>query len=142
SGGTDLISVGFSLDIGVNDGIPLTFDDSFPNIENLTLTGSTDLDGVGNALKNVVTGNGGRNALSGQDGDDQLLGKNGADTLNGGNGMDTLQGDAGNDHLTGSANADIFVFVKATDIGGGDSGLPRDIVADFNTAEDRLYLKG
>ncbi|MBD9609870.1 hypothetical protein IB247_29975, partial [Pseudomonas sp. PDM08] len=49
------------------------------NLENLTLTGSDNLNGVGNALNNVLTGNSGNNVL------------------NGGAGLDTMSGGAGND---------------------------------------------
>ncbi|WLI13581.1 M10 family metallopeptidase C-terminal domain-containing protein [Pseudomonas sp. FP603] len=49
------------------------------NLENLTLTGSDNLNGVGNTLRNVLTGNSGNN------------------TLNGAAGLDTLSGGAGDD---------------------------------------------
>jgi len=50
------------------------------NVENLTLTGSGDIDGTGNALKNVLLGNDGDNVLDGGDGIDSLKGGNGDDT--------------------------------------------------------------
>ncbi|WP_214510282.1 M10 family metallopeptidase C-terminal domain-containing protein [Pseudomonas brassicacearum] len=58
------------------------------NLENLTLTGSANLNGSGNASNNVMIGNAGNNALSGGAGND---------TLDGGSGVDTLIGGAGND---------------------------------------------
>nr|WP_305883173.1 M10 family metallopeptidase C-terminal domain-containing protein [Pseudomonas sp. NFACC37-1] len=58
------------------------------NLENLTLIGSANLNGSGNASNNVMTGNAGNNALSGGAGND---------TLDGGAGIDTLIGGAGND---------------------------------------------
>ncbi|MGR0188001.1 beta strand repeat-containing protein [Azospirillum aestuarii] len=67
------------------------------NIENLTLTGSTALNGTGNALGNLLTGNGGSNLLDGGAGNDTLVGGNGNDTLDGGTGDDSLSGGAGND---------------------------------------------
>ena len=65
--------------------------------ENLTFTGRSPADGVGNALNNVLTGNGDINSLWGGDGSDTLQGGDGADTLNGGTGADTLEGGNGSD---------------------------------------------
>jgi len=59
------------------------------HVENLTLTGTTALDGSGNALDNTLTGNGAANTLSGLAGNDTLDGGAGADTLLGGTGSDT-----------------------------------------------------
>ena len=70
-------------------------------IENLTLTGSSNINATGNGKNNVLTGNSGSNVLNGG---------NGNDTLIGGNGNDTLIGGAGNDTLTGGAGADKFRF--------------------------------
>jgi Ca2+-binding RTX toxin-like protein len=59
------------------------------NVENLTLTGSADLEGHGNALDNVLIGNRGDNTLVGGAGNDRLDGGLGADRLVGGAGDDT-----------------------------------------------------
>lgn len=59
------------------------------NVENLTLTGSTNLAGHGNELDNVLVGNRGNNTLTGGAGNDKLDGGLGADTLIGGTGDDT-----------------------------------------------------
>jgi Ca2+-binding RTX toxin-like protein len=58
------------------------------NVENLTLTGSSIINGTGNALNNLIIGNGAVNALIGGAGDDTLDGANGADVLTGGIGND------------------------------------------------------
>jgi serralysin len=93
------------------------------NLENLTLTGSADLNGTGNALNNALTGNDGNNLLNGGAGNDLLLGGAGNDTLIGGLGADTLIGGAG---------ADRFVFNALNELGKG--GL-RDIIIDFNSLD-------
>jgi Ca2+-binding RTX toxin-like protein len=59
------------------------------NIENLTLTGSSAINGTGNALDNSLAGNSGANTLTGNAGNDTLDGGAGADTLKGGTGDDT-----------------------------------------------------
>ncbi len=69
--------------------VTFTLPDASQNIENLTLTGTDNIDGTGNTLNNVLTGNNGNNVLSGGDGNDTLLGGLGNDTLTGGEGNDT-----------------------------------------------------
>jgi Ca2+-binding RTX toxin-like protein len=93
------------------------------NLENLTLTGSGNLIGTGNALNNALTGNDGNNLLNGGAG---------GDLLDGGAGNDTLIGGLGTDTLTGGAGADLFVFNALNELGKG--GL-RDIITDFSTLD-------
>ncbi len=50
------------------------------NFENLVLTGSSNLNGTGNTLNNVITGNSGINTLDGGAGTDTLVGGLGNDT--------------------------------------------------------------
>jgi Ca2+-binding RTX toxin-like protein len=49
------------------------------NVENLTLTGTSDVNGTGNALNNVIVGNDGSNILDGGTGTDTLTGGKGND---------------------------------------------------------------
>ena len=65
------------------------------NVENLTLTGSADINGTGNTLANTLIGNSGNNVLSGSSGNDTLDGGVGDDTLIGGTGNDTYIVDSG-----------------------------------------------
>ncbi|MFA6178099.1 MAG: M10 family metallopeptidase C-terminal domain-containing protein [Candidatus Methylopumilus sp.] len=76
------------------------------NIENLTLTGATVINGAGNSLANNIQGNNGANNLSGAGGDD---------TLNGGTGNDILNGGAGNDSLIGGMGTDTAIFSGSAD---------------------------
>jgi Ca2+-binding RTX toxin-like protein len=81
------------------------------NVENLTLTGSLNINGYGNELNNVLIGNAGNNNLEGYAG---------ADTLSGGGGIDTLQGGDGNDVYIVN-NAGVLIVEKANlGLGGYD----------------------
>ncbi|MDB9485409.1 lectin-like protein, partial [Dolichospermum circinale CS-537/01] len=72
---TELVNQGIdTIQSSVNYSIAL-----LTNVENLTLTGTAEINGTGNAGNNVITGNGANNIL------------------NGGAGIDTLNGGAGND---------------------------------------------
>jgi trimeric autotransporter adhesin len=74
------------------------------NIENLTLTGTTAINGTGNTLNNALTGNSANNVLTGGAGNDTLSGGAGADTLVGGTGNDTYTVDNAADVTTELAN--------------------------------------
>ncbi|KGF85300.1 Alkaline phosphatasee [Prochlorococcus marinus str. GP2] len=76
------------------------------NVENLTLTGSSNINGTGNTLPNTITGNSGNNTLVGGNASDTLIGNAGNDYLNGGNGNDTMIGGSGNDTLHGGNGND------------------------------------
>jgi Ca2+-binding RTX toxin-like protein len=86
------------------------------NLENLTLTGTSAVNGTGNALNNALTGNTAKNTLNGGAGNDTLDGKGGVDTLVGGSGNDTyrLGRGYGSDTITENdataGNTDVALF--------------------------------
>lgn len=89
------------------------------NLENLTLTDPAALNGIGNALVNIIIGNASGNFLSGGAGNDTLQADGGNDTLDGG---------AGADHMDGGAGNDTYVIDDLdTDGGGADKG---DVIID------------
>jgi VCBS repeat-containing protein len=106
------------------------------NVENLTLTGTSAINGTGNALDNVITGNTGNNILSGLDGNDALTGNMGNDTLDGGLGADTLYASAGDDTLIGGDGNDILDGGTGADTmlgGAGDDTYIVDNAGDLVT---------
>jgi serralysin len=70
-----------------------------PNVENLTLEGSADIDGTGNDLANTILGNSGKNVLKGGANNDTLDGRGGADKMYGGEGSDDYYVDDPNDQV-------------------------------------------
>lgn len=104
SEGTDTIQSGVTFTLGAN-------------VENLTLTGSSAINGTGNTLDNTLTGN------------------TGANTLSGGTGNDVLVGGLGNDTLTGGAGNDIFLIDTAL-----NATSNKDTFSDFVAGQDIIKL--
>ncbi len=93
------------------------------NVENLTLTGTSAVNGTGNGQNNVITGNNAANQLNGGAGNDML---------NGGNGNDILNGSTGTNTLTGGTGNDIFKLTTTGHI---------DTITDYNVANDTIQLE-
>ncbi|WP_421852676.1 M10 family metallopeptidase C-terminal domain-containing protein [Oricola sp.] len=89
-------------------------------VENLTLTGSADINGTGNMQANTITGNAGNNVLNGAAGNDTLIG---------GAGNDTFRDDQGNDAFYGGSGSDVFVF---------QNGWGNDTIGDWESGADQL----
>jgi len=102
------------------------------NVENLTLMGSSNIDGAGNDLNNILMGNSGSNILAGLGGNDTILAGSGDDTQHGGDGNDSLFGDAGSDTIYGGAGNDTLNGGFDADILSGGAGDDTYIVDHTN----------
>lgn len=158
TGGIDTIHTTFTYSLMDTDGAGL----NGGNVENLTLLGSDDINGTGNALANYLTGNDGNNSLMGGAGNDTLTGGIGSDLLVGGLGNDTyLLVDANDlldtiieDSAVGSgidtvktifdgyalgANLENLVLLGTNDIGGSGNSLNNTITGnDYNNSLNGL----
>ncbi len=130
AGGTDIVmsSVSYSIASNIN---------GRQHIENMTLTGSANINATGNDLANVLTGNAGANVLSGLDGND---------TIDGGGGNDTIIGGKGKDSMSGGLGNDVFKFASALDTWAwsdfaGATASTAEVITDF-TAGDKIDLSG
>ncbi|MGZ2412033.1 Ca2+-binding RTX toxin-like protein [Sphingomonas sp. F9_3S_D5_B_2] len=108
------------------------------NIENLTLSGASAINGSGNEIDNRIWGNGATNALHGAAGNDKLYGQAGDDTLSGDDGNDWLEGGTGKDVAYGGAGKDTFVF-RDGDFAGATTGSA-DVIHDFVHGDDHIRL--
>ncbi len=91
-------------------------------VENLTLTGTANLNGTGSSGNNVMIGNSGNNTLIAGSGNDTVDGGDGNDSLLGGSGDDQLLGGLGNDLLNAGSGNDVLNSGDGTDTLDGGSG--------------------
>ena len=121
------------------------------NFENLTLTGPTIIDGIGNELNNKLTGNSVANTLTGGIGADTLTGGDGSDLLIGGLGndtynlaetkaaTDTLQINAGDSQIDGFDVVNSFALGTGVATKGVDKlDLPNSVIATNIAAVDGI----
>jgi Ca2+-binding RTX toxin-like protein len=99
------------------------------NVENLTLTGTTAINGTGNALDNLLTGNSANNTLTGGDGND---------TLNGGTGNDTMVGGLGNDTYVVNVSTDVVTEAASS----GNDTVQSSVTLTLSTNVENLTLTG
>jgi trimeric autotransporter adhesin len=115
-GGIDTILSGVTFSLGAN-------------VENLTLTGTANINGFGNDLSNTIIGNSGSNTLMGMADNDVITGGDGNDYLDGGTGSDILNGGLGND---------IYIIDDIGDVINDAGGIDTVISGISYTLEDSL----
>ncbi|MHB0985580.1 MAG: Ig-like domain-containing protein [Sulfuricella sp.] len=121
------------------------------SVENLTLTGTADIDGSGNALDNVIAGNSGNNVLDGGAGADTMAGGAGDDTYivdNPSTGSGQAQGDTVTEQYGGgvdtvlssvsyslSANVENLTLTGTENLSGTGNGLGNVLVGNAGNNE-------
>ena len=98
------------------------------NVENLTLTGMANLNGMGNALDNILIGNGGTNVLTGRAGNDTYVvgaGDTVVENLNGG--IDTVVSSA---TWTLGSNVETLTLTGTANINGTGSSANNVLVGN------------
>lgn len=82
------------------------------NLEDLTLLGSSSINGTGNSLSNILYGNDANNIFYGMAGNDTIYGNGGNDTLDGGTGNDSyiFNTSWGQDFIQDNSGTDLIRF--------------------------------
>ncbi|MBC3873681.1 calcium-binding protein [Undibacterium flavidum] len=120
------------------------------NLEALLLTGTTAINGTGNALDNLLTGNAANNILNGASGNDILQGVAGDDTLtdtagnnifDGGAGIDVITAGVGNDFIVGGVGNDTITTSTGADVIAFNRGDGMDVV-NASTGKDNTLSLG
>ncbi len=140
NGGVDTVQSSISFVLGATS-----------NIENLTLSGTAQINGTGNALTNFLLGNaannkltditGGNDVLQGMGGNDTLIDTVGNNFLDGGIGADTLNAGDGNDLFIGGKNNDTIATGTGSDLILFNKGDGADNILAYG-ANDTLSLGG
>ncbi|MBE9220315.1 LamG-like jellyroll fold domain-containing protein, partial [Dolichospermum flos-aquae] len=112
---------------------------SIANVENLTLTGTANINATGNAINNILTGNSGNNTLNGAAGNDRLIGVDETSATPGKAEVDTLIGGAGRDRFVlGNGSKVFYDDGDTTNAGTADYA----IIQGFSASEDFIELSG
>lgn len=126
TGGTDLVQSSVTFTLGAF-------------VENLMLTGSAAINGIGNDLDNELTGNSANNTLIGGIGNDTLVGGLGTDTLNGGVGNDryVYSGAFGTDTIIDGGGSDRIVINGAA-VFESSARSGNDLIVNLSTGTIRI----
>lgn len=141
AGGKDAAFVGFNdanagLRIGFDDDVPFIVDDKdFNDVVIELFERAFD---PNESDDDILLGGDGNDSLFGEGGNDILDGGADDDTLFGGSGDDILIGGTGADKLYGNEGDDVFQFSSLSEIPSGG----RDIIKDFETNGDQIFLDG
>jgi Ca2+-binding RTX toxin-like protein len=117
------------------------------NVENLTLTGSSTINGTGNNLNNVITGNSAVNNINGSTGDDTMIGGGGNDIYVVGNVGDVVTETSavateidtvwsGISYVLGT-NVERLTLIGTSTINGSGNGLNNTVTG--NSANNTLF---
>lgn len=157
---TYIVNTGDTVTEAANQGVDTVVSDVTwtlgANLENLTLTGTASINGIGNTLANVLTGNSGNNTLNGGIGADTMLGGLGDDVYTVDNAGDivTEQANEGVDRVQSSlsymlgTNVENLTLTGTATVNGTGNSLANTLTGNSAAniltggAGDDLYVLG